>query len=193
MFWRGCGVFSQLCDRRTGIFVEQCVKAYALTTGTASYLCEALRWRNRSAPYILGVTHKTELSISMTQTPPTLHMICGKIAAGKSTLAQKLATEPGSVLISEDDWLGILFGPDMATIADYVTYSARLRDVLGTHIVNLLRAGITVVLDAPANTVENRAWMRDILDQADATHQLHVLLPPDEVCLARLKARTSPW
>ncbi|WP_422063906.1 AAA family ATPase [Shimia sp.] len=33
---------------------------------------------------------------------PTLYMLCGKIAAGKSTLAAKLATAENAVLIAED-------------------------------------------------------------------------------------------
>jgi predicted kinase len=42
---------------------------------------------------------------------PTLHMICGKIAAGKSTLAARLGRAQGTVLVAEDDWLSALF-PD---------------------------------------------------------------------------------
>ena len=36
---------------------------------------------------------------------PTLHLVCGKIAAGKSTLANRLANAPATVLISEDYWM----------------------------------------------------------------------------------------
>ncbi len=32
---------------------------------------------------------------------PTLHMLCGKIAAGKSTLAASLASAPRTVLIAD--------------------------------------------------------------------------------------------
>ncbi|MCP1337168.1 hypothetical protein [Futiania mangrovi] len=31
---------------------------------------------------------------------PTLHMLCGKIAAGKSTLAASLASSPDTVLMA---------------------------------------------------------------------------------------------
>jgi predicted kinase len=48
-----------------------------------------------------------------------------------------------------------------------------------------------VVLDFPANTVANRAWMRGIFEAAGAAHRLHVLDPPDEVCWARLQARNA--
>lgn len=32
-------------------------------------------------------------------------MLCGKIASGNSTMAARLATAPGTVLIAEDVWL----------------------------------------------------------------------------------------
>ena len=122
---------------------------------------------------------------------PTLHMICGKIAAGKSTLTARLGREAHTVIISEDDWLKALYGDDMRTLRDFVRYSGQLRSVMAPHIVSLLRAGVSVVLDFQANTVEARAWMRELFEAADAPHLLHVLDTPDEVCLARLKARNA--
>lgn len=47
----------------------------------------------------------------MSNPRPTLHLLCGKIAAGKSTLAKHLAARPATVLISEDHWNSTLF-PD---------------------------------------------------------------------------------
>ena len=55
-------------------------------------------------------------------------MICGKAAAGKSTLAARLADVPGTILISEDAWTSRLFKQEMQTIADYARYARRLRD-----------------------------------------------------------------
>lgn len=40
---------------------------------------------------------------------PTLHLMCGKIASGKSTLAKALATEHAAILLSEDHWLSRLY------------------------------------------------------------------------------------
>ena len=125
----------------------------------------------------------------MLPTQPTLHMLCGKIAAGKSTLAAHLAERDNAVLIAEDDWLGVLFGDQMSTGQDFMRCSARLRGIMGPHLVSLLTAGVSVVLDFQANTPDSRAWMRDIVEQTGADHQLHVLMPPDEVCLSRLRAR----
>lgn len=127
----------------------------------------------------------------MPPVPPTLHLFCGKIASGKSSLAARLGKADGTVTIAEDDWLRALFGDQMASVADYVRCSAKLRGVLGPHVASLLNAGVSVVLDFPANTVETRAWMRDILDGTGARHRMHVLEVSDTVCLARLHARNA--
>lgn len=127
----------------------------------------------------------------MEDAKPTLHMIYGNIAAGKSTLAARLAEAPGCVLIAEDDWLARLFEGEIASVKDFLARAARLRAVVGPHVVGLLRAGVSVVLDFQANTVASRAWMRGLFIEAGAAHCLHVLDVPDAVCLARLRARNA--
>lgn len=122
---------------------------------------------------------------------PVLHLLCGKIAAGKSTLAQSLTENPQTVLISEDRWLAALFGDQMTDIADYVRCSARLRAVMADHVAALLRLGVSVVLDFPANTPTTRAWMKDLIDTTGVDHRLHWLDVPDAVCKARLHRRNG--
>ena len=68
-----------------------------------------------------------------------------------------------------------LYGPEMHSVEDYVRYSARFRDVIGPHIEDVMRAGLSVVLDFPANTVATRQWMRGMFENADVAHQLHYL------------------
>jgi predicted kinase len=127
----------------------------------------------------------------MSSQKPALHMMCGKIAAGKSTLARRLADAPATVLISEDYWLSRLYKDELQSVADYSRYARRLRDAMGGHVAALLEAGLSVVLDFPANTVANRQWMRGIFEKADAAHRMHVLDVPDEVCRARLRRRNA--
>ncbi|MCR9212843.1 MAG: ATP-binding protein [Proteobacteria bacterium] len=122
---------------------------------------------------------------------PTLYLVCGKIAAGKSTLCKKLASKKQTVLLSEDVWLSHLFGPEMTTVKDYVTYSRRLAQVLGPHVVALLQAGVSVVLDFPANTLDQRRWMQTIYEKAGTGHELHYLDVPDELCKERLRLRNE--
>ena len=121
----------------------------------------------------------------------TLHMLCGKIAAGKSTLTARLSAAPNTVSLSEDDWLSRLYPGQIVDLAGYVRHAARLREVIAPHVEALLKAGLSVVLDFPANTVANRTWMRGIVERSGARHVLHVLDVPDDVCRARLRARNA--
>jgi predicted kinase len=65
---------------------------------------------------------------------PALHLVCGKIAAGKSTLTQRIAARPSTVLISEDQWLSKLYVDEIHTLGDYVRRSGQLRDALVPHV-----------------------------------------------------------
>lgn len=123
--------------------------------------------------------------------PPTLHMLCGKIASGKSTLAARLGAAPGTVLVAEDAWLNALFADELHSLDDYVRCSSKLRSVMAPHVSALLNAGVSVVLDFAANTARQRRWMKNVLAGTNAAHRLHVLDVPDEVCLARLRARNA--
>ncbi|WP_315812988.1 MULTISPECIES: ATP-binding protein [unclassified Bradyrhizobium] len=127
----------------------------------------------------------------MSPNQPTLHLVCGKIAAGKSTLTAELGHRSATVVVAEDDWLSRLYPGEQSSLADYVRNSSRLRSVMGPHVVALLRAGVSVVLDFPANTPASRAWMRSLFEAAGVPHQLHHLDVPDEVCKARLRARNA--
>ncbi len=59
-------------------------------------------------------------STSSTSASPTLHLVCGKIASGKSTLTARLASAPQTVRISEDSLLAQLYPGQIASLADYL-------------------------------------------------------------------------
>ena len=121
----------------------------------------------------------------------TLHLVCGKIAAGKSTVCARLAEAPGTVLIDQDRWLKFLFGDEMHDVADYLRVLPKLCAAMGPHVTDLLEAGVDVVLDFPANTPRMRAWLRSLADAAGAPLVLHALDVPDEVCRERLRRRNA--
>ena len=126
-----------------------------------------------------------------TPRPTTLYLLCGKIAAGKSTLARQLASRPATLLIALDDWMSALYPTENRSIEDFAVLSARLRTVMGPHVVTILRQGVSVVMDFPANTVKWRIWLRSLADEAGVAHELHVLEAADDVCKARLRQRNA--
>jgi hypothetical protein len=71
--------------------------------------------------------------------PTTLYLLCGKIAAGKSTLARRIAERPSTLLITMDHWMSILFPIENRTIEDFTRLSARLRAAMGPHLVDVIK------------------------------------------------------
>jgi predicted kinase len=120
-----------------------------------------------------------------------LHLFCGKIASGKSTLAGRLAAEPGAVLLSEDGLLSTLYPGEIASLEDYVRMTRRLRAAIEEHLIALLGQGLTLVLGFQANTPTARAWMRSLAERSGAECRLHLIEVGDEECKARLRARNA--
>jgi len=126
--------------------------------------------------------------VTLTQ-PATLYLVCGKIASGKSTLAQQLGNIEGCVLLAEDTWLSTLYPTEQTTLDDYINHSRRLRDVLRPHLIALLKLGVSPVLDFALNTPKLRQWAKNLAEEAGAIHQLHFLNLTDAHCKQRLRQR----
>ena len=130
---------------------------------------------------------------------PKLIFFCGKMAAGKSTLARDLADRENAVLLSQDDLLSTLFPGEITDIQAFLKRSSRLKNALTPHVCALLSKGISVVLDFPGNTRTQRAWFREVIDHARVEHELHFLDAPDALCTSQLRERSmglppgAPW
>lgn len=136
----------------------------------------------------------------MPQRPGTLVFFCGKMAAGKSTLARQLsAARNHAVRLEQDHCIATLFPGEVVDIPSFVKYSRRLRQALTPHIESLLTTGMDVVLDFPGNTRLQRAWFRELFESTGAPHELHYIEASDEVCKRQLRERSrhlpagTPW
>ena len=121
----------------------------------------------------------------------TLHFFCGKMAAGKSTLAKDLAKKYDAILISEDNWLAQLYPDEIIDILGYIGYFDRLKNVMLEHIKSLLSQGVSIVLDFPGNTEKQRNWFRTIYEHANVLHVLHFVDVSDDICKKQLKVRSK--
>jgi predicted kinase len=137
---------------------------------------------------LVGVDAGTRLVSAMG--PGTLHFISGRLAAGKTTLARKLSDEHQAVLFCEDVWLSKL-SDGITSFDDYLKWSRRCRAVMGPLIVDILRAGASVVLDFAGNWINEREWARSLSEQAGSSHLLHVLDVDEDECLRRLLMRNQ--
>lgn len=119
----------------------------------------------------------------------TLYIFCGKMGAGKSTRARELATQKNAVLLSEDDWLHALYPDQITSLEDYIHYANLLKPQIKQLAQSVLATGADVVMDYPANTLAQRAWLRRIFSEIAAPHLLVYLPVPDQVCLERIQLR----
>lgn len=132
-------------------------------------------------------------------TKAKLIFLCGKMAAGKSTLARDLAEGENAVLLVQDQLLDSLYPSEITDVPDFVRCSSRLRNALAPHICALLSRGISVVLDFPGNTKKSRAWFRELFERANVGHELHFIDASDALCKSQLKDRSkhlapgTPW
>jgi len=128
-----------------------------------------------------------------------LIFFCGKMAAGKSTLARQLAARERAVILNQDELLDRLFPGEVIDVPSYLKCSSRLNSAIGPHVSALLTLGTSVVLDFPGNTRSQRAWFRGLFEQAAAEHELHFIDAPDALCKRQLKERSknlppgTPW
>jgi predicted kinase len=120
-----------------------------------------------------------------------LIFFCGKMAAGKSTLARDLANRENTVLLVQDDFLDALFPGEITDIQGFVKCSSRLKNALTPLVCSLLSKGISVVLDFPGNTVAQRAWFRELIERAKIEHELHFIDASDAVCKSQLRNRSK--
>jgi predicted kinase len=128
-----------------------------------------------------------------------LIFLCGKMAAGKSTLARDLAQREDAILLVQDELLDSLFPGEITSVSDFVRCSSRLKNAIAPHVRALLSRGISVVLDFPGNTRAQRAWFRELFERANVEHELHFIDASDALCKRQLKERSkglppgTPW
>ncbi|MGA7625259.1 MAG: ATP-binding protein [Candidatus Acidiferrales bacterium] len=124
-------------------------------------------------------------------TSAKLMFLCGKMAAGKSTLARDLAKREDAILLAQDELLEALFPGEITDLQGFVKCSSRLRSALAPHVCTLLSRGISVVLDFPGNTKAQRVWFRELVERANVAHELHFVDTSDALCKAQLTDRSK--
>lgn len=123
--------------------------------------------------------------------PATLMFLCGKMAAGKSTLSRQLAARGDAVLLVQDHFLATLFPGEIVDIPAFVERYDRIKAALAPHIRALLAKDMSVVLDFAGNTRDQRAWFRQLVEGTGTRLEMHYVEASDALCKRQLKQRSA--
>lgn len=118
-----------------------------------------------------------------------LFFFCGKMGAGKSTKAKMVAADNNAMLLSEDDWLAAHYPSQIHTFDDYIKYANIIKPFIKSHVQSLLKTGVNVVMDFPANTIKQRAWFVALCAESNTQYELWYLERTDDTCLAQIAKR----
>ncbi len=123
--------------------------------------------------------------------PGTLILFCGKMGAGKTTQAKKIADERNAIILAEDEWLESIYPNQITSLTDYKKYSRLLKPQIKELVQSILLKGIDVVMDFPANTRSQRAWLKTICSEVNASHILIYINVSNERCLKHIEQRRT--
>ncbi len=116
-----------------------------------------------------------------------VYLICGKIGCGKSTYAKRLREERGGVILSVDEIMLAVFGLYAGERHD--EYAAKVRGYLLEKSLELVGAGVSVILDWGFWTRAGRDAAKEFYKSRDVECENHYLDVHDDVWRARIDER----
>ena len=116
-------------------------------------------------------------------------LICGKICSGKTWYAKSLLKTKSAVLLSSDEITLALFGPDGGQAHGAVV--ERLQKYLYQKTVEIVEAGINVILDWGFWTQKDRREATAFLARYNVAYEWHYIDTPDEALRENLKKRNN--
>ena len=121
--------------------------------------------------------------------PPTLFLMVGLPASGKSVRARELAAECGALQLTPDAWMLSIFGQDDRHQARPDGKRWLLEGRLVALAMDLLRLGVSVVLDFGLWSRDERSALRWMAGSLGASCEVVYLPVERDVQWSRLQAR----
>lgn len=123
-----------------------------------------------------------------------IHMIVGNTGAGKSTYAARLAAEIGAHVFAVDEWMRVLFFPDMPAVPSYDWALERTRRIDARIIDEARRLtglGVRVILDLGFFGRDQRDLVRGFFAGHGIAVRMHYLDIPKQIRWQRVDARNG--
>ena len=118
-----------------------------------------------------------------------IFLMCGKICSGKSTHAEKLRKKYNAVILSVDEITLALIGQDAGEKHDY--YVEKLKEYLYKKSLEILEAGVNVVLDWGYWIKAERDFAREYYSSHNVEYEFHYIDISDEEWYRRLAKRNA--
>jgi predicted kinase len=125
---------------------------------------------------------------------PAVHMICGTLGAGKTTLARRLAGETGGIRFSLDEWIMQLFGTEVPEPMQFPWWHERAQrcsSQIWPLCTQLLSHELDVILDFGFALRQHRAEYLALAHAAGAQVKLYVVNADAELRRQRVRARNE--
>jgi len=130
-----------------------------------------------------------------------IHLICGPIGAGKTTVAHEVADKHCAIRFSEDEWLGRLFVPDapegllnepMDVVGAWASEKyLRCRGQIWAVCKQLLNQNVNIVLDGAAANKEQRDVIRKKASDNNVGFQLYYVSASPDIRRKRILDRNK--
>lgn len=116
-------------------------------------------------------------------------LLCGRIASGKTTYAQKLKSETPAVVLSADDLMLTLFDACMGERHNDIV--ARISRYFCSLSEDILAKGLNAVFDFGYWTKKERTEIKQYFAERGLSFELHYVRAPEATRLKRLYARNE--
>ncbi len=104
---------------------------------------------------------------------PKVLIMCGKICSGKSTYAEKLKLENKAVILSVDELTLALFENQAGEKLDF--YVEKLKEYFLKKSLDIVEAGVDVILDWGFWTKKERDYAREFYDSRNISYQFYYM------------------
>lgn len=120
---------------------------------------------------------------------PKIILMCGKICSGKSTYADIIRKNNNAVILSVDEIMLSVFGQDAGEKHD--AYAASLKKYLFAKSVELIEAGIDVIMDIGLWTRSERKETREFYSMRNIENEIHYINISDAEWKKRILKRNQ--